>query len=111
MGCGLARKAMGGRRSVLNPMMLSPISRFVSQSAVRLAIVYVLAISSASLEGADSPETLREGAGDMFLIGCPVGFKDLNNPELLAKILREFNCITVETEIMPFKMGADREAF
>jgi len=25
--------------------------------------------------------------------------------------LREFNCITVETEIMPFKMGADRDAF
>ena len=68
-------------------------------------------LSVASLHGAESPKTLREAAGDMLLIGCPVGIKDLDNPELLALILREFNCITVETEIMPFKLGADRDAF
>ena len=96
---------------VPDPIMRSPFVRFTSRSVVRLALIGVLAISTSSLVAANEPRTLREAAGDMFLIGCPVGSKDLNNPELLAKILQEFNCITVETEIMPFKMGADREAF
>jgi endo-1,4-beta-xylanase len=87
------------------------IARLFSSVITRVALVAVLSASLPALVQAESPQTLRAAAGDMFLIGCPVGFKDLNNPELLAMILREFNCITVETEIMPFKMGADRDAF
>lgn len=59
----------------------------------------------------DAPQTLREAAGDALLIGCPVGYEDFEDPALLALVRREFNCITVETELMPFKLGAERDAF
>src|SRR5688500_2426544 len=92
-------------------MTFRVIARLLSPAITRVALLAVLSASLPSLVPADSPQTIRAAAGDVSLIGCPVGDKDLNNPELLAKILREFNCITVETEIMPFKMGADRDAF
>lgn len=65
-------------------------------------------IALAPLRAAD---TLREAAGEDLLIGCPVGVIDLDHPELLDLILREFNSITIETELMPFKLGAGRENF
>lgn len=68
-----------------------------------------LSLSCSTVER--TPQTLREAAGDALLIGCPVGYEDFEDPALLELVRREFNCITVETELMPFKLGADRAAF
>lgn len=90
----------------------SPIARSLFRIVATFAVFCAVVVSAPSAISAVEPaKTLRQAAGDMLLIGCPVGLNDLDNPELLAMILREFNCITVETEIMPFKLGADREAF
>lgn len=70
-----------------------------------------LSFSDPPLLGSSPPQTLREAAGDSLLIGCPVGIMDMDNPELLELILREFSTITVHTEMMPFKLGVDRNAF
>ncbi|EDY84259.1 Glycosyl hydrolase family 10 [Verrucomicrobiia bacterium DG1235] len=60
---------------------------------------------------APGPETLRQAANDKLLIGCPVGGIDLSNTLLLDLVLREFNTITIETELMPFKLGADEDDY
>lgn len=59
----------------------------------------------------DTPRSLRDAAGPELLIGCPVGEDDFEDPALLDLVAREFNCVTVETELMPFKLGARRDAF
>ncbi|HTO02660.1 MAG TPA: endo-1,4-beta-xylanase [Opitutus sp.] len=93
-------------------MPLTSILRSLFRASSLYVVLCAMAGFSPSVINAAEPaKTLREAAGDTLLIGCPVGVKDLDNPELLALILREFNCITVETEIMPFKLGADRDAF
>ncbi len=59
-----------------------------------------------------APDTaLRRSAPEGLLIGCPVGAIDLDNPPLLELIKEQFNCITIEAELMPFKMGARRDDF
>lgn len=70
----------------------------------------VLVAATPSLHAGAAPETLRAAAADRLHIGCPVGQIDLDNPELLALVRREFNCITIETELMPFKLGKERDA-
>lgn len=70
-----------------------------------------IVLFASTFAAAKPAQTLREAAGDRLLIGCPVGEKDLDNQPLLDMILREFNNITIETELMPFKLGADRENF
>lgn len=84
--------------SSLHPRVLLPVVLFVSCA---LPAFFATA----------QPRTLREAAGESLLIGCPVGIMDLDNPELLDLIKREFNTITVHTEMMPFKLGVDRDAF
>lgn len=59
----------------------------------------------------DSVTSLREAAGNSLLIGCPVGEIDLVNQPLLDMVTREFNTITIETELMPFRLGEDKENF
>lgn len=83
----------------------------MTPSLRRYAVCLLSLAAALPLLDAQPPETLREAAGDRLLIGCPVGAVDLDNPELLDLVLREFNTITVETNLMPFKLGVNRDAF
>lgn len=47
------------------------------------------------------PRTLREAAGNRWLVGCAASSSDLQDPKLTALILRQFNAITADNELMP----------
>lgn len=92
--------------------MFTPyLHRSLVRVLLRCAAACALALTHPWLTAADTPQTLREAAGDELLIGCPVGIMDLDNPKLLDLIAREFSTITVHTEMMPFKLGVNRDAF
>jgi hypothetical protein len=57
------------------------------------------------LLGAD---TLREAAHNRLLVGCAVATVDLGNPELVALVTKQFNCITPEYDLMPAHLVDDR---
>lgn len=92
------RPSFGAMRTPLRPL-------------ARPFAALALLLAASCVHTADTPRTLRAAAGDAWLIGCPVGEIDFEDPALLALVRREFNCVTVETELMPFKLGADRAAF
>jgi endo-1,4-beta-xylanase len=52
-------------------------------------------------------ETLREAAGNRFLVGCAVATADLGNPKLAALVADQFDCLTPEFEFMPGHMVDD----
>ena len=55
--------------------------------------------------------TLREAAGDKFLIGAAIATVDLQDPKLVALVTQQFNCITPEYDFMPEKLIDDKGNF
>lgn len=77
----------------------------------RISFTAVIFLTLTANLATAKPKTLKDAAGDSFQIGCPVGEIDLDNPPLLEMILEEFNTITIETELMPFRLGEDESHY
>ncbi|HEY9154448.1 MAG TPA: endo-1,4-beta-xylanase [Opitutaceae bacterium] len=71
----------------------------------------LLASASAAQQQIEFNGALRRAAGSAWLIGGAVNVSDLDTPRVPEFVLSQFNCLTVETELMPFKLGAQRDAF
>ncbi len=72
----------------------------------RLYCLLALLASQALLPARPPPvppegTTLRAAAGPELLIGCAVSSRDLEDPRLVSLILRQFNCLTPDNEMMP----------
>ena len=55
--------------------------------------------------------TLREAAGDKFLVGAAIATVDLQDPKLSALVTQQFNCITPEYDFMPEKLIDEKGNF
>jgi endo-1,4-beta-xylanase len=69
----------------------------------------ILTLSSYSVF-AQTGETLRQ-AVEGSLIGCAITSADLENPELVALVTSQFNCITPENEFMPHRLTSGPDVF
>jgi hypothetical protein len=54
-----------------------------------------------TVRGAERKLTLREAAGNRFLIGAAIRSNQLDDPATVALILKQFDCLTGEYEFMP----------
>jgi len=67
---------------------------------ISLALV-AMACFCAAVCGAEQKSTLREAAGNQFLIGAAIQSKQLDDPATTELILKQYDCLTGEYEFMP----------
>lgn len=56
-------------------------------------------------------DTLREAAGDHFLIGGAIATRDLDDADLMKIVAAQFSCLTPEYDLMPEKLVDDSGKF
>ena len=65
-------------------------------------MVLALCVGFSCARAGEKPATLREAAAQAgLLIGCGASSADVQDPTRSGMILREFNCLTADNEMMP----------